>query len=122
MLQRLPLEIFHDDEGEAALFANVVDGADVGVIKRRGGLRLAAKTAQRSGVADHVIGKKFKCDEAVQARVFGFVNDAHASAAEFLDHFVVRDVLPDHDLETSATPGENSVSHLRCGVEAKSTR
>src|SRR5208283_4762840 len=81
----------------SALLADVVDGADVGMVERGSGLRFAAKTAEGRGVANHVIGKKLQGDEAMQAGLFGFVDHAHASAAELLDHLVVRDVLADHD-------------------------
>ncbi len=43
MLQRLALHEFHDDEGPAVLFADIVDRADIGMIQCGRGLRLTAK-------------------------------------------------------------------------------
>ena len=40
-------------------------------------------------------GKKFEGYEAVQSRVLGLVNHAHAAATDFLDDAVVRDRLAD---------------------------
>ena len=43
--QGLPLEEFHRDVGLAVLFADVVDGADVGMIQGRGSAGLATEPA-----------------------------------------------------------------------------
>ena len=80
MFQGHPFEELHRDEGMAVLFADVVDGADVGMIESGGGLGLTPKSRQGLRVADYVIGKEFQRDEPVQARVLGFVDDPHAAA------------------------------------------
>ena len=49
LLQRRPVEELHDEERAAVLLADIVDRADVGVIQRRCGPRLAAETGQGSG-------------------------------------------------------------------------
>ncbi len=46
VLEGLAFETFHGDEGLAVLFADVVDGADVGMIESGGGLGLAAKAGE----------------------------------------------------------------------------
>jgi len=95
MLQGEAVEKFHGDEGLAVLFADVVDSADVVVIERGSGLRFTLKPSEGLRVARDVLRQKFQRDEAAQARVFGFVNDAHASAAEFFDDAIVRNGLAD---------------------------
>jgi hypothetical protein len=59
-------------------------------------LRFALKTGEGLGVAGNVFGKKFKSDEAVQARVLRFVNHAHPATAEFPDDLIVGDDPVDH--------------------------
>ena len=95
MLERLAIEKFHGDKGFAVLLADVVNGADVGMIKGGGGLGFALETCEGLRVFGDIVGKKFERDETVQANVFGFVNDAHAAAAEFFGDAVVGDGLPE---------------------------
>ena len=59
-------------------------------------LRLPLKAAKRLGIPGHFIGEKFESDETVQPRVFGFINNTHATAAQLGDNAVVRDGLADH--------------------------
>ena len=79
------IEKLHDDEGMCVVFADFVDGANVGVIQGRGGLRFALKAFESLQVAGDAVGKEFKSDEAVELGVFGFVDNAHPAAAEFFD-------------------------------------
>ena len=44
MLQRYAVQKLHDDEGLAVCVVDFVDGADVGMIQRRGGLRFALES------------------------------------------------------------------------------
>jgi len=46
-----------------------------------------------------VVGQKFQGDEAAEFGVFGFVNDTHPTAAEFLENVVTGDCLADHEFE-----------------------
>ena len=77
----------------AFVFADFVNGADVGVVQRGRGTSFPAKTLKRLRICGHIIGKKLEGDEAAKASVFGFVNHAHPPAAQFLDDAVVRDGL-----------------------------
>ncbi len=96
MFQGHPFEKLHRDKGVAILVANIVDGADVGMIESGGGLRLPSKSRQRLCISGHLVRQKLECDETVQPRVFGFVNHAHAAAAQFFQNPVVRYCLTDH--------------------------
>ena len=93
----MAIEKFHGDEGAAFGFADVVDGADVGVIEGGGGLRFALETGERLRIGGDVFGEEFECDEAMEAGVFGFVDDAHAAATEFVGDDEVGEVLTDQD-------------------------
>ena len=87
------VEELHDEEGAVAFLADVVDRADVGMIQRGRGLGFAAKTFEGLAVLGQIFGKKLEGDEAAEARVFGFVDHAHAAATELFDDPVVRDGL-----------------------------
>ena len=94
MLQRAALEKLHHDERTSILLADFVDGADVGMVERGGGLRLALESFQSLAVARHFIRQEFQRDEAVQGSVFGFIHYTHSAAAEFFEHPVVRNHPP----------------------------
>ena len=95
VLERRAFHEFHDDEGAAVVFLNVVDRADVGMVQRGGGAGFALKAFECLRIVGDVIGKKFEGDEAAELGVFGFVDDAHSAAAEFFDDAVMRDGLSD---------------------------
>ena len=95
MLERGALQKFHGDEGLAVFLADIVDGADVGVIEGRGGLGFPFKTGEGLGIFGNFVGEEFQGDKATKACVFGFVDNAHASAAEFLQDAVMREGLAD---------------------------
>src|SRR5579863_8342582 len=96
MLQGDAIEKFHGDKGLALLIANVVNRADIGMIQRRGGLRLALETSQGLRIASYFFGQKLQGDETAQPCVFRFVDDTHAATAKFLYDAIVRDGLADH--------------------------
>jgi len=56
VLQRLAVEKFHGDEGFAILLADVVDGANVGMVQGGSRLRFTLKTGQRLGISRHFVG------------------------------------------------------------------
>ena len=113
MLQRQAIQKFHDDEGAAVGLPDVVNRADVGMIQRRGRLRLAMKSAQRLGIACHAFGKELQRDETVEARVLGFVDHAHAAAAQLLQDPVMRDGLADHCLSVMSSIIDRSACKRR---------
>jgi hypothetical protein len=69
------------------------------MIQRRSRLRLSLKTCERLRVFRYVVGQKFQCHETMQAGVLGLVNNAHTTAAEFLDNAVMGDGLADERIE-----------------------
>jgi hypothetical protein len=84
MFQRLAIEKFHGDEGFLVLLADVVNGTNVGMVQSRGGLGFALESSEGLRIFRDVFMKKFQGDKTVQANVFGFVDDAHATAAQLL--------------------------------------
>ena len=101
MLQRLAFEKFHGDEGFAVFFADVVNGADVGMIERGGGLGFALEARESLRICGNSFRQKFERDEAQQADVFGFVDHAHAATAELFEDAVMGEVWPIRDEELS---------------------
>ncbi len=89
--QRLSFEVFHHQEGLPVLLAHIVNSADVRVIERGGGSRLALEPFPRGRIAAPFRRKKFGSDNAAQACVFGFEDDSHSTRAEFLEYSIVRD-------------------------------
>src|ERR1700682_6840485 len=73
---------FHDDERMVILLANIINGADAGVIKSGSGVRFTAETFQRLGILLHVIREKFQGYDAFKAGVQGLIDDTHPSSAE----------------------------------------
>ncbi len=78
------------------LFANFVNGADVGMVQRRGSLGFALKAGESLRVFGYVVGQELQSNEPAELHVLGFVDHTHPTAAEFLNDAVVRDGLADH--------------------------
>ncbi len=96
MLERRAVQELHHDESLAVLLPDVINRADIGVVQGGSSLRLALKASQRLGIAGHLVGQELERHEAVEARVFGLVDDAHAAATQLLDYPVMGDRLTDH--------------------------
>ena len=88
--QRLTLQILHDDEKLSIVLANLMDCADVRMVKSGSGASFPLKTLERLTVRGHILGKKLQRNKAPKLGVFGLVHDAHSAPAEFFDDAVVR--------------------------------
>ena len=82
--------------GRPSVLPDVVDGADVRVIQRGRGARLAPESLQCVRSRGSAIGQELEGDGPPEARVLGAVDDAHAAAAELLEDVIVRDRAADH--------------------------
>ena len=78
------------------MLADLVNGADVRMIQRRGGSPLAAKTLERVGIGGDFRGQELQRDEAAEFGVFGFIHNAHPATAKLLDDAIVRDDAANH--------------------------
>jgi len=111
VLQRHALKELHGDEGVAVLLANVVDGANVGMIEGRGSLGFAPKASESMRIASDIGREEFQGDAAVEADVLGLIDHAHSAAAEFFEDEVMRDG------KTNQGGGVLHLAHiLGCGV------
>ena len=93
VLEGLALEALHGDEGDVFVFADFVDGADVGMVEGGGGAGFAAEALQSDGILGERFGEKFEGHGAAEFEVFGAIDDAHATAAELFDDAVMGDGL-----------------------------
>ena len=99
----MPSRYYINDEGLITEFADLIDGADVGMVQCGGGTRLPAEAFQRLRVLGNFVGQEFEDHEAAEHGVLGVVDHAHA-AAELLDDAIVGDGLADHDQRRPALP------------------
>jgi hypothetical protein len=88
--QRLPLQQLHHDEMPQFVPLNSVNGADIGVIQRRGRTRLALKALQQLAVPGHLRREELEGHVPVQLRILGFVHYAHSAGAQFAKNGVVQ--------------------------------
>ena len=80
--QRHALDVLHHQVGRAALFDDVVERADVGMIQGRNGPCLAFEPPAE------VPGSGLDGDRAVQARVPALIHRAHATGADAPDNLI----------------------------------
>ena len=79
--QRLPVDIFHGDEGSARILADFVDGADGRMIERR----RASRFPQQALLQSHVVGigmEHFDGERTLERGVVGAEDGAHTAGAE----------------------------------------
>jgi hypothetical protein len=91
--QSLPVQQFHDDEGPGFVLFDLVNGADVGMVQRRGGPRLALKAPQGGRVCGEFVGKKLKGHLPAQLDVLCTVHKPHAAAAQDTHDTIMGDLL-----------------------------
>ena len=97
MFQRCPLQKLHGDEGLGTMLADLVNGADAGMIQGRSRPRLPAESLQGLHIPGHIVGEELQGDEATEFSVLGLVHDTHTPTAKLLDDAVVGDGLTNHD-------------------------
>jgi hypothetical protein len=77
------------------VFPDFVDRANVGMVQSGRSVCLAVEAAQSLQVWSEAIGQKLKGDGPSELHILGFVNNAHTTAAKFLDNAVMRDRATD---------------------------
>ena len=80
--QRLAVEMRHDQVVRAIDAADVVDAADVGMVQGRDGASLALEAGPHIGIASDVARQDLDRDRAIEPRVAGPVDLAHAARAD----------------------------------------
>ena len=96
LVEALSLDKGHGDEGFAIGLVDFINGADIGMIERRGRLGLTNEAAVGVLVLEQVGSEELQGHETVELCVLGLVDHAHPALADFLDDFVMRNGLADH--------------------------
>ena len=107
VLQCLSFQQFHGDELPAVGFVNLVNRADVGMVQGACRARLALESFERLRIARQLVRKKFQRHVAAKLGVFGFVNDTHTTAAEFLQNPIVGNGFADQSTCLNLMPCQN---------------
>jgi len=82
LAQSLPFEHLHCDIGAALEFSDLIDGADVGMIERGSGARLALEALGSLAVVCEHIRQEFQGHTPAKTQVFGLADFTHSAAAE----------------------------------------
>ena len=101
-------------EGEKQLtlvFADFVEGGDVGVRERRGGTRFAEKAIAAIGIVGDVRGEHFDRDRAAEPRVAGAIDLAHPAGADPVENLVVRERLEHRTATIILTASRERLPH-----------
>ena len=83
----------------AIVLADFVNGADVGMVQRRGSRASRRKRSRACGSWATSSGRNFSATKRSKRGVLGLVDHAHTAAAQLLDDAVVRDGLANHGVE-----------------------
>src|SRR4029077_9490256 len=94
----------------AILLPDLIDGADIGMIKGRGRLCLALEPGQCQGVLGDLIGQKLQGDKPAESDVLGLIDDTHPAAADLLNNAIVRNGLAEHVVRIC--PGAHGMGHV----------
>ncbi len=80
MAQGDTVKKLHDDKGPPGIFADLIDGAYIGMIESRRRLCFSLEASQGLLVMDDIIGKKFESDKAVERQVLRLIDNTHSAA------------------------------------------
>jgi hypothetical protein len=86
--ERLSFEVLHHQEIGAVLMADVVEGADVRMLKRGDGARLALEPLSEIGIGGERRGEDLDGDEAIEPDVPRLVHLAHAAGSQRAQDFI----------------------------------
>src|SRR5882724_5483263 len=85
------IEELHGDKVRLLLVVDLVDGADIRMVKGGGGLSFSLEPAQGLRILGHAVRQELQRDKASKLEILGFVDNSHSPAAESLYDAVVRD-------------------------------
>ena len=80
--QRLAFQIFHDQEADSVLLADIIELADVGVIERRNSAGFALEPLFGVVLVGEMLRKNLDRDRSFKPGVAGAVDFAHAAGTD----------------------------------------
>ncbi len=92
-VETVAFQTLHGQVGASLMFAEFVDGYDVGMLKVGGGFGLAEEAMKKVGLVRVADRHDLDGDHAIEKRVFGPIDDAHAAFADDIDNIVLPDFL-----------------------------
>jgi hypothetical protein len=95
VLEGFALQILHGHEAPSSLFANFVNGADVGMVESGSSTSLPAEAFKGLRVFGEIFGKEFQSDETPKLNVLSLKDNTHGAATKLFYDTVVRDGLTD---------------------------
>lgn len=103
--QRGAIEVLHRNVSLSVGFAQVVNGADIGVVETRGRLRFAPKAGEGARITGDRGRQELERDLTIEPDVFRQVDLAHAAAAELAHDAVVADDRPGRERTAGVNGG-----------------
>ena len=98
------------------MLANLVDGADIGMIQCRRGAGFAQEALISLLILGDVVGQKFEGDESVQLGILGPVDYTHATTAQLFQDPIVGN-RPSDDRRADRTRWRTLGPNPRWGVK-----
>jgi hypothetical protein len=86
--QAFPLQQLGDQKWRAVVLTDVMNGENVGMVKRGYRPRLLLKATQAVAIAGEGFRKNFQSDIAPQARIFRAIHFSHAACAKRRQDFI----------------------------------
>ena len=90
-VERLAVEVLHDDVRILVMLAEFKDDDDVGMLEHADGAGFAQKTLAHLGVVGEAGGHDLERDQTPENGVAGLVHHAHTAAADQFDDLVLAD-------------------------------
>ncbi len=75
------------------MLANLINGANIGMVQCRGGAGFLLEALQRLGILAVLPRQELQRYVSLELQVFGPENDTHSASAQFVEHQIVGDGL-----------------------------
>src|SRR5205085_5673553 len=86
-------DVLHSDERQAIRLPKLINGGDVRMVERGGGLRFFEQALLRAVVRAGLLCNEFQRDDSIQSQVNGFVDFAHSALPDSFDEAVMSHFL-----------------------------